>query len=194
MTLTVKCPECGLAVLDVAQADVAYARDGNGNVLCPNCRVPTRPVGQPASGVPPAAKSLAADQCLREIASARTRVLSLQAAHEKAKEQAKVALNNYDESIDSFVILCGQMTAVAPVLPLFDEPLPLFDEPAQTQLRPDEVARLMTKLADAGVKIPWHAIASWTPAERDEAYLWATIEGSVESMPPFVAEAATAPP
>lgn len=207
-SIDVQCPACSLRLVDIEDhPDVTYARDGNGNILCPNDHTPMRPIGERQTmaaeqafttaqreleppPLPPADTVDTLTKRLHEIERSQSRVMSLKAVHEEAKEEAKDAKKNYDDAIESFLTLTQRMTAVSTPLPLFTAEA---EAAAQSGPPMAEIDALTRQLADAGVLIPWDVVNAWTPEQREEAHIWATKEGTVESMPEFVAEAATEP-
>jgi hypothetical protein len=217
-SVTVQCPTCSLRLVETDHPDVVYARDGNDNILCPNDGTPMKPIGErqtmaaeqvfteaarelakdtPAAAPMPAAETTETlTKRLREIEKSRNHVVALAHVLEARREDAKEAKKDYDNAVESFLTLVGRMTAV-------ETPLPLFTAEAEQAAQgavidaevpsDEELAQLEKWLADAGVSIQRATLVTWTPEQRTEALEWARREGNVESMPDYVAEAATAP-
>lgn len=206
--LTVKCPECSLSLVDANHPDVTYARDGNNNILCPNCKLPMKPIGakqvmaaeqaftdaqrelekdKPAETMPPAETVETLTKRLAEIEKANTNVSELGRIYEGLKKKTSHAKKDYDDAVESMQSLVRRMTAVG-------TPLPLFTKEAEQAAKADEkeaLHDLHSKLTAVGVLIAFDALEKWSTDQRAEALTWATGPALADEMPTFVVDDST---
>lgn len=216
--IRVTCPTCSLEkVYEEHGILPADWKTEDGNLLCPNCNVPMKPVGEShtmraehafkeANAQLREAQTTSApvetEETLRkrlaEIRDANLEVGARARVLEEAKKEAQEARKAYDAAVERLRTVTERLTRV----PTADAPdLPLFT-PAAEAAAADVVSvvavdvtlegvdeTLLEKLAEAGVDVDSDAIREWTPDQRSEAWVWATNDGTVDGMPPFVASA-----
>lgn len=210
-SLTVQCPECSLRLADIEHPDVAYERDGDGNILCPNDRAPMKPIGAgkvlnaeeafaqanrelvPDAPLPAGETTETLTKRLREIESARGRVVDAQDRYNSKHSAAKEAKKHLDDETESFLAIVGRLSSVPAALPLFTQEAEAAaavdkDVDASIDAWRDPQA-IYDALMDAGyLAASLETITAWTNVERDQARGWASIAGTVESMPAFMAK------
>lgn len=211
--VTVRCPQCTLEkAFEAGGVFPADWTDEGGQLVCPNCSIPMQPIGERVTAVaeqafkeaqqelaadgkveplPPAETVESLTKRLNQIEHARNLVVAAEERYESKHDAAKEAKKHYDNCVETFITLCGRLTAVATPLPLFTQeaekaaalPAP-SDEPG-----PGEVhyTGLYTRLVEAGYQaVSMKDLSAWTPEQRLEADTWAKDDQTEAGLPAFM--------
>lgn len=212
--ITVRCPNCTLeksyAVGTVVPKDWLNDR---GLIVCPNCDVPMKPIGETqvataeqafaeaqqtlaaadlAAPMPPAETVETLSKRLHTIEEAHGRVMAAEQRYESKHDAAKEAKKHLDNETASFLALTGRLSAVSTPLPLFTDEA---EKAAAPGPGPGEVlyTGLFEQLTAAGYQaVTLRDLSAWTSEQRLEAKTWAAENPTEDALPPFMRELAEA--